>query len=139
MNATMRFALTVLLVVAALLAVSTPAGAGWSGQTKYYEVVPVNNADSGGGTVMIQIGSYYHPKYKTGWWGMSVQMLDGVVAMPEYGVYYVYFDSELFTYFEASGWWSESRYLDYKPSFPRAIYIFDAEGNLVLYGKASPQ
>jgi hypothetical protein len=126
------------LAFAALILVGLSETALAGGQTKTYQVVPVSAEYSGGGQVTITIsGPWYKgdPTYK--YWH---ETRDGTLVFPQFGSYYIYFDSVPMYSFESSlgnavlyleDFWDPRP----KPSFPRVIYVFDGYGNLVMRSK----
>ena len=143
MKTTKHFALIALIVLGALLGASTPARAGNS-QTRWYEIVPVNGGDSGEGLVAITIsGPLISEKGFPKYWDRT---FDGwLILPPEVGWYYVYFDQEFYAALYLNefgyvlGFPPPTETFTSKPALPKAIYVFDEEGNLVLYGKGIMQ
>jgi len=98
--------------------------------------MPIDSTDSGGGWVGIQVTGPLGDA-KSGPKGYWVETIDGSIVLPDIGWYHVYFDSELTDAFNAG---AGGFVLDLnaiivtskKPSFPKAIYVYDANGNLVL-------
>jgi len=128
-----RFILASAVIAAIMLCSNGVASAG--GQTREYEITPVSSDYSGRGWIRVQVAGPVREQ-KGGqefyWW----QLIDGSIGFPEDGRYYVYFDPVPMYTFNC-GW--DNHVLDCtaiivtykKVSFPKAIYVYDADGSLV--------